>query len=145
MVPALPIESDHKNQQTMKNKVQLIGNLGGDPELKEVGNGQHMLRLSLATNERFKAADGTWKDNTQWHPVVAWGKQAERLSTLVRKGSGLVVEGRLVHRSYETKAGEKRYSTEVVLTEFHLLANTANSWDGSAGDSLVNDQRTALA
>lgn len=108
---------------SMKNKVQLIGNLGGDPELKDLSNGQHMLRLSLATKERFKGADGEWKEDVQWHPVVVWGKQAERLSTLVRKGSALLVEGRLVHRKYETKEGEKRFSTEVVLTEFQLMGS----------------------
>jgi single-strand DNA-binding protein len=108
---------------SMKNKVQLIGNLGGDPELKGLSNGQHMLRLSLATNERFKGADGEWKEDVQWHPVVVWGKQAERLSTLVKKGSTLMVEGRLVHRRYETKEGEKRFSTEVVLSEFQLVSS----------------------
>lgn len=110
---------------TMKNNVQLIGNLGSDPELKEVGNGQRLLRLNLATNERFKAPDGTWKDNTQWHPVVVWGKQAERLAGQVKKGSGLVVRGRLVHRAYETKEGEKRWSTEVVLNEYHITSSAA--------------------
>lgn len=106
---------------TMKNKVQLIGNLGNDPELKNVGNGHTMLRLRLATNERYKTAEGEWKDNTQWHPIVVWGKQAEKLASLVHKGSGLVVEGRLVQRSYESKEGERRYSTEVVLSDYQLL------------------------
>jgi len=106
---------------SMKNKVQLIGNLGGDPELKQVGNGQCLLRLSLATNERFKGADGEWKEDTQWHPIVAWGQRAERLATLVRKGTGLLVEGRLTHRTYETKEGEKRSITEVVMSDFQLI------------------------
>lgn len=110
---------------SMKNKVQLIGNLGNDPELKNLAGGQAMLRLRLATNEKYKGADGEWKETTQWHPVVAWGKQAEVLATLVRKGSGLVIEGRLVQRSYESKEGEKRYSTEVVLSEFQLLGSKA--------------------
>ncbi len=110
---------------SMKNKVQLIGNLGNDPELKNLSNGQAMLRLRLATNERYKGADGEWKDNTQWHPIVVWGKQAEKMATLVRKGTGLVVEGRLVQRSYESKDGERRYSTEVVLNEFQLLGGKA--------------------
>lgn len=109
----------------MNNKVQLIGNLGADPELKDLGNNKQLLRLNLATNERFKGADGEWKDATEWHTVVVWGKQAERLSTLVRKGSGLMVEGRLAHRSYETKEGEKRYSTEVVLGDFRLIGTRA--------------------
>lgn len=106
----------------MKNKVQLVGHIGQDPELKQVGSGQQLLRLSVATNERFRTGEGEWKDDTQWHPVVAWGKQAERLAKLVRKGTGLVIEGRLVHRAYETKEGEKRYTSEVVLSDFHLLA-----------------------
>lgn len=106
---------------SMKNKVQLIGNLGSDPELKQVGNGHQMLRLNLATNERFKGADGEWKEDTQWHPVVAWGKRAEKLATLVHKGSGLLIEGRLTHRTYETKEGEKRSITEVVMNDYQLL------------------------
>lgn len=106
---------------TMKNKVQLIGNLGKDPELKNVGSGQALLRLSLATNERYRTAEGEWKDNTQWHPIVIWGKQAEKLASQVRKGSGLVVEGRLVQRTYESKEGERRYSTEVVVSDYQLL------------------------
>lgn len=108
---------------TMKNKVQLIGNLGKDPELKNVGSGQALLRLSLATNERYRTVDGEWKDNTQWHPIVLWGKQAEKLAGMVRKGSGLVVEGRLVQRTYESKEGERRYSTEVVVSDFQLLGS----------------------
>ena len=106
---------------TMKNKVQLLGRLGNEPELKEVGSGQQLLRLSLATNERFRTADGDWKEDTQWHPVVVWGKQAARLATQVKKGSALLVEGRLVHRTYETKEGEKRYATEVILADYQLV------------------------
>lgn len=106
---------------TLKNKVQLLGHLGADPELKEVSGGHRLVRLNLATNERYKTMEGDWKEDIQWHPVVAWGKQAERLAELVRKGSGLIVEGRLVHRRYETKDGEKRSATEVVLSDFQLL------------------------
>lgn len=110
----------------MKNKVQLIGNLGSAPELKDLGNGKHLLRLNLATNERYKGADGELKENTEWHTVVAWNKQAERLAAQLQKGSGLMVEGRLVHRRYETKEGEKRVSSEVVLSDYQLLgARTA--------------------
>ena len=106
---------------SMNNKVQLIGYLGGDPELKDVGNGRQMLRMRLATNERYKTADGQWKETTEWHPVVAWGRQAERLAAQVSKGTGLVVEGRLVHRTYETGEGEKRYTTEVMLADYRVL------------------------
>lgn len=102
--------------------MQLMGHLGNEPELKKLESGQHLLKLNLATNERFRSADGEWQTDTQWHPVVVWGKQAERMAAMVHKGSGLLVEGRLVHRRYETKEGEKRTTTEVVLTEFFLLA-----------------------
>lgn len=107
---------------TMKNKVQLVGHVGQDPEVRSVGEGRQMLRLSLATNERFRASEGEWKEDTQWHPVVAWGRQAERLAAQVRKGSGLIIEGRLVHRGYEAKDGSKRFSTEVIITDYQLLA-----------------------
>lgn len=111
----------------MKNKVQLVGHVGQEPEVRTVGAGRQLLRLSLATNERFRAADGEWKEETQWHPVVAWGRQAERLASMVRKGSGLMVEGRLVHRSYEAKDGSKRISTEVLLSDYQLLATGTSS------------------
>lgn len=106
---------------SMNNKVQLIGHLGADPELKEVGNGKRVLRLNLATNERYRTPEGEWKDNTEWHTVVVWNKQAERLAGQVAKGSGLLIEGRLVHRSYETKEGQKRTSAEVILADYRLL------------------------
>ncbi|WKZ65610.1 MAG: single-stranded DNA-binding protein [Flavobacteriales bacterium] len=107
---------------TMKNKVQLMGHVGQEPELKTVGNGQSVLRLRLATNERYKSAQGEWKEDTQWHTVVVWGRQAERMAAVVRKGSGIAVEGRLVHGSYETKDGTKRFTTDVVLSDYQLLA-----------------------
>ncbi len=106
---------------SIKNKVQLIGLLGQDPELKSIGKDQQLLRLRLATNERYKGTDGEWKSDTQWHAVVVWGKQAEKLAREVSKGSGLMVEGRLVHRKYETKTGETRFSTEVVLNDYQLI------------------------
>lgn len=102
--------------------MQLMGHLGNEPELKKLESGQYLLKLNLATNERFRTAEGEWQTDTQWHPVVVWGKQAERMAAMVHKGSGLLVEGRLVHRRYETKDGEKRTGTEVVLTEFFVLA-----------------------
>lgn len=106
---------------TMKNKVQLIGNLGKDPEVRELTNGGRVARMSVATSERFKGPDGEWKEDVQWHAVVAWGATAERVSQLLRKGSKVALEGRLVHRSYETKDGQKRYMTEVVVNEFQLM------------------------
>jgi len=110
-------------ETTKRNCVHLVGNLGNDPDVKEVKGGRRMARISVATNERFKDANGEWKEDVQWHPVVAWGKQAELVADQLRKGSKVSLEGRLVHRSYEAKDGQKRYVTEVVLSTFRL-ANT---------------------
>jgi single-strand DNA-binding protein len=108
--------------ETMKrNSVQLLGNLGKDPEMKEVNGGRRVARMSVATNESWKDASGQWKQDVQWHPVVAWGKQAEQVAEQLRKGSRVSLEGRLVHRSYETKDGQKRYVTEIVLGTFQVV------------------------
>lgn len=105
-----------------RNSVQLMGNLGKDPEMKEVNGGRRVARISVATNESWKDASGQWKQDVQWHPVVAWGKQAELVAEQLHKGSRVSLEGRLVHRSYETKDGQKRYVTEVVLSHFKVVS-----------------------
>ncbi|HRP52251.1 MAG TPA: single-stranded DNA-binding protein [Fluviicola sp.] len=106
---------------TLKNKVNLIGRLGANPVVQEFESGVKKVRLSLATNENYKDKSGAWVENTQWHNVVAWGKQCERIVKVLEKGSEVVIEGRLVNRSYETKEGEKKFSTEIELNEFMLL------------------------
>lgn len=108
---------------TMKNLVQLIGNLGNDPEIKEVSGGRRMARMSVATSESYTNKSGERITDTQWHTVVAWGQTAEMAERLLRKGSPVMLEGRLVHRSYEAKDGSKRYITEVVMSNFQLLPN----------------------
>src|SRR5690606_17027991 len=110
---------EHMN--TLKNKVSLIGNLGFDPEVREIAKGRKVARLSVATNDSYRNASGERVTDTQWHTVVAWGNTAEAVERLLRKGSPIALEGRLVHRSYETKEGVKRYITEVVLNDFQLL------------------------
>ena len=106
---------------TLKNKVHLIGNLGFDPEVREIAKGRKAARISVATNDSYRNAAGERITDTQWHTVVAWGTTAEAVERLLRKGSPIALEGRLVHRSYETKEGVKRYITEVVLNDFQLL------------------------
>jgi single-strand DNA-binding protein len=106
---------------TLKNKVHLIGNLGFDPEVREIAKGRKVARLSVATNDSYRNASGEKVTDTQWHTVVAWGQTAEMVERLLRKGSPLVLEGRLVHRSYDAKDGTKRYITEVVMNNFQLL------------------------
>lgn len=106
---------------TLKNKVHLVGNLGFDPEVREIAKGRKVARISVATNDSYRNAAGEKVTDTQWHTVVAWGQTAEMVERLLRKGSPLILEGRLVHRSYEAKDGSKRYITEVVMNNFQLL------------------------
>ena len=108
---------------TLKNKVQLIGNVGQDPEIIELESGKKVVRFSLATNEYYKNTKGEKVQNTDWHNLVAWGKTAEVISTYALKGKEIAIEGKLTSRSYENKEGEKRYITEVVISEVLLLSS----------------------
>jgi single-strand DNA-binding protein len=103
------------------NKVILIGNLGADPELKFVPSGDAVMKLRLATTERFKDKAGNKQEKTDWHTVVMFGKRAEALNKLLQKGSRLAVEGRIQTRSWEDKDGSKRYATDIVANDLELL------------------------
>ncbi|MEO0901724.1 MAG: single-stranded DNA-binding protein [Bacteroidota bacterium] len=105
----------------LKNKVQLIGNLGNDPEVIILENGNKLAKFSMATNESYKNAKGERVTETQWHNVVAWGKTAEIVESYLIKGKEVAVEGKLTSRSYETKEGEKRYITEIQCKELLML------------------------
>jgi single-strand DNA-binding protein len=107
-----------------KNNVTLVGNLGFDPEIREIAKGRKVARMSVATTDTYKNADGENVTDTQWHTVVAWGASAEQVERLLRKGSPVAIEGRLVHRKYEARNGATRYVHEVVLTAFQLLPAT---------------------
>lgn len=108
---------------SMRNRVQLIGNPGADPEVKNLDSGTKLAKFSLATNESYKNQQGERITETQWHNVIAWGKTAELVEKFVRKGKEIGLEGKLVNRNYETEKGEKRYTTEVVLNELVLLSS----------------------
>ena len=105
----------------LKNKVQLIGNLGQDPEIVNLEGGTKLAKFSIATTDSYKNAKGEKVDDTQWHNIVAWGKTAEIVENYLAKGKQVAIEGKLTHRSYETKEGEKRYITEVRCTELLML------------------------
>ena len=106
---------------TLKNKVQLIGNVGNEPEITNLESGKKVAKFSIATNESYKDSNGEKVTNTQWHNIVAWGKIAEIVEKYVGKGKEVAREGKLTSRTYETKEGEKRYVTEVVIDEILLL------------------------
>ena len=105
----------------MKNKVQLIGHVGQEPEIKTFGEGKKVANITLATNESYTNAKGEKVEDTQWHKVKAWGKVADIIEKYVTKGKEICVEGKLTHRSYDDKDGNKRYVTEVVVSDILLL------------------------
>ena len=105
----------------LKNTVRLIGNVGNDPEIKTFDGGKKLANLNLATNESYKNDKGEKVEETQWHKLVAWGKTADIIEKFVSKGKEIAIEGKLTHKSYEDKNGEKRYVTEIVVNEVLLL------------------------
>ena len=109
--------------KNLRNKVQLIGNLGKDPEVKQLDSGKTLAKLSLATSENYKNADGEKVTDTQWHNLVAWGKTAQIAEQYLKKGNRIAVEGKLINRSYEDKEGVKRYVTEVLVNEILMLGS----------------------
>ena len=110
----------------LRNKVQLIGRIGQKPELQTVKGDYKVSKITLATHERVKNKEGVWIDNTQWHNVVVWGKNAELLVKMTDKGHEIALEGKIVNRNYESKSGEKRYVTEIELHEFLVLTHKEN-------------------
>lgn len=106
---------------TLRNKVQLIGNLGNNPEIINLEDGKKLAKFSLATNEHYNDKDGQKQTKTDWHNLIAWNKTADIVEQYVTKGKEIAIEGRLSSRSYEDKEGNKRYLTEVVIDELLLL------------------------
>ena len=109
------------------NRVQLIGSLGQDPEAKKLDGGKNLTKVSLATNETYRNAQGEKVTETTWHNVVAWGKTAEILDKYAKKGDRIMIDGKISNRNYEDKDGTKRYFTEVVANEILLLNNKSSS------------------
>ena len=106
----------------MKNRVQLIGHLGADPEIKKLEDGRKHASINIATNETYTNAKGEKVTETQWHRVVAWGKTAEIAEKLFAKGMEVLIDGKLVNRSFTDKDGNKRYITEVQANELLIFS-----------------------
>ena len=105
----------------MKNRVQLIGHVGQEPEIKNLESGR-VANFTIATNENYTNTKGEKVEQTEWHRVSAWGKTVVIIEKLLTKGSHVAIEGKLTHRSYDDKDGNKRYITEVVANELVLLS-----------------------
>ena len=106
----------------MKNRVQLIGHVGQEPEVKTFDGGKKVANLTIATNEVYYKENGDKVENTEWHRVSAWGKTADIIEKYVTKGKEIAIEGKLTHRSYDDKDGNKRYITEVMVNELVLMS-----------------------
>jgi single-strand DNA-binding protein len=121
------MNTNFKVMNALKNKVQLIGNLGLAPEIKNIENGKKIARFSMATNETYRNAKGDKVTETQWHNLIAWGKVAEIAEKYLTKGSEVAIEGKLINRNYVDKDGNKKYFTEIQVNELLLLGNKASA------------------
>jgi single-strand DNA-binding protein len=108
---------------TLRNNVQLIGNLGKDPEVRTFDSGKKMATFSIATTDTYKNQKGEKVQDTQWHNLVIWGKLADVAGKYLKKGSEVAISGKLVHRSYEATGGEKKYITEINVSDMVMLSS----------------------
>ena len=116
-----------KVMNALKNKVQLIGNLGNAPEVRNTENGKKLARFSVATNESYRNAKGEKITETQWHNLIAWGKVADIAEKYLAKGSEVAIEGKLMNHNYTDKDGNKKYFTEIQVHELLLLGSKASA------------------
>ena len=107
--------------KNIRNKVQLIGNVGNDPQLETTKNGNKYVKLSIATNNTYTNKEGEKVKDTQWHPVLFWGKKAEIAKKYVVKGQEIYVEDSLNYRNYDDDNGNKKYVFEIISNELLLL------------------------
>ena len=124
------------------NKALVIGNLGEDPEMRYTQSGQAVVNFSVATNRRWTDSNGEQQEETDWHRIVAWGKQAESVDQYLSKGSSVYVEGRMQTRSYEDREGVTRYVTEIVAMVVQFLDrrnNGGGNENGGTGQSSSQD------
>jgi single-strand DNA-binding protein len=106
---------------TLKNRVTLIGNLGQDPEVKDLEGGKKMVKFTLATNDSYKNTEGQKVEETTWHNLVAWNGLADIAGKYLKKGQQIAIEGRIVYRTYEDKKGVTKYFTEIVVNDLLML------------------------
>lgn len=105
----------------MRNKVQLIGHVGQEPEIKNLEGGKKVATITIATNDVYYKENGDKVEQTEWHRVKAWGKTADIIEKYVTKGKHIAIEGKLSHSSYDDKDGNKRYVTDIIVNELVLI------------------------
>lgn len=121
----------------MVNKVTLIGNLGGDPEVKHLESGAMVARIPLATNERYKDKSGEWQDKTEWHNIILWRDRAEQAEKILKKGMTIYVEGKITYRKYQDKDGVDKYITDIVGNQFKVVDWKDNRPSGGNNDKFI--------
>ncbi len=124
------------------NKAMIIGRLGQDPEIRYTQSNTAVANLSIATNERFKDSMGEWKERTEWHRVVAWGRKAEICQQYLKKGSQVYIEGPIQTRKWEDRDGQTRYTTEVKALRL-LMLDSAGDADIEQGPPPAGQQQPA--
>jgi single-strand DNA-binding protein len=112
-----------RTMNNLRNSVRLIGNLGANPEIKELNSGKKLAKASLATSDKYKDADGNQVTQTQWHNLIAWGKTADFFEKFLEKGIEVAIEGKIINRSYSDKDGSKKYISEINVSEILMLGN----------------------
>ena len=112
------------------NKVQIIGNLGRDPEVRDTPSGQKVANFSIATTERYNDQQGNRQEKTEWHNLVAWGKPAEVIGQYAKKGTAMYIEGSLSTKSWDQE-GQKKYKTEIVVRNFQFLGGGQTKSDSA--------------
>ena len=121
------------------NKVILLGRLGKDPEMRYAPSGTAIASFSIATNHRQKSQEGEWVDKTEWHNILAFGKNAEIVGEYLQKGKQVFIEGRLQTSSWEDQQGQKRYKTEIVASEIQMIGPKGENDQPKASDETDND------
>lgn len=121
------------------NKVQLIGNLGADPEVRSTSNGSRVATLSVATSRQWNNASGERQEKTEWHRVVLWNSKVSQLADLaekfLKKGDRVYIEGRIEYRTWEDREGNTRYSTEINGREMIMLSPRGGGAEGTPARS----------
>lgn len=117
------------------NRVILVGNLGKDPDARNLENGTKVVKFTMATNERYTARNGEKMTKTEWHNIVMWRTLAENAERLLKKGSLIYLEGKLRSNSYTDKEGNTKYNTEVEAENFTLLSRTEAEGGGERSES----------
>jgi single-strand DNA-binding protein len=123
----------------LKNSVRLIGYVGQDPEVRHLSNDTSVANFTLATTESYKNREGEKVENTQWHRCVGWRHIAVLCEKYVSKGTYLAIDGKIEYRSYESKTGEKRYVTEIVVSEMEFLGKNGKKEETEVNDTVEED------